>query len=56
MFHLLFNPRRQIWEEHFAFQGEQIAGLTPEGRTTISLLQLASDIRRAERRSLRSEE
>ncbi len=51
-FSLLFNPRRQIWAEHFALQGEQIIGLTPEGRATVSLLRLNSDARLAERRSL----
>jgi hypothetical protein len=47
----LFNPRTQIWSEHFAYEGERITGLTPEGRTTISLLQLNSDARLTERRS-----
>ena len=51
-FRLLFNPRRQIWTEHFALQGEQIIGLTPEGRATASLLRLNSAERLAERRSL----
>lgn len=47
----LFNPRTQIWLEHFAYEGERMTGLTPEGRTTISLLQLNSDARLTERRS-----
>lgn len=51
-FSLLFNPRRHVWTEHFAWQDEQIVGVTPEGRTTISLLRLHSDERRAEWRSL----
>ena len=51
-FSLLFNPRKHIWTEHFALQGEQIIGLMPEGRTTISLLHLNSDERLAERRRL----
>jgi hypothetical protein len=51
-FSLLFNPRQQVWTAHFAFQEEQIIGLTPEGRTTVSLLQLNSAKRLAERRSL----
>lgn len=51
-FSLLFNPRLQVWSEHFTFQEEQIVGLTPEGRTTISLLLLNSEERLAERRSL----
>ena len=48
---LLFDPRTQIWSEHFAYEGERITGLTPEGRTTIILLQLNSDARLTERRS-----
>lgn len=51
-FSLLFNPRRQVWAEHFASQGEQLVGLTPEGRTTANLLRLNSDERLAERRRL----
>jgi len=51
-FSLLFNPRRQIWTEHFGFQAEQIIGLTPEGRTTVSLLLLNTNERLAERRTL----
>jgi HNH endonuclease len=48
----LFNPRRQVWAEHFASEGEMIVGLTPEGRTTVNLLRLNSEERLAERRSL----
>jgi hypothetical protein len=53
-FSLLFNPRTQVWTKHFAWQGERIVGLTPEGRTTVSLLRLNNDERLAERRSLQS--
>lgn len=28
----LFHPRREIWEEHFSFDGEWIIGLTTTGR------------------------
>lgn len=51
-FSLLYNPRTQVWAEHFAWQGEQLVGLTPEGRTTVGLLRLNSEERLAERRSL----
>jgi hypothetical protein len=47
----LFNPRTQVWAEHFAYEGEMIVGLTPEGRTTVNLLQLNSEERLIERRS-----
>lgn len=51
-FSFLFNPRRQVWTEHFVFRGEQIIGLTPEGRTSINLLHLNSEERLVERRNL----
>lgn len=54
-FSRLFNPRQQAWPDHFAFQGEQVIGLTPEGRTTVSLLQLNSAERFLERRSLQDQ-
>jgi hypothetical protein len=34
-----FNPRTQIWHEHFALLAGHIVGLTPEGRVTEQLLQ-----------------
>ena len=36
----LFHPRRDRWEEHFAFQGALIVGLTPVGRTTVRTLNM----------------
>lgn len=36
----LFNPRRQIWEEHFAVDVARIQGRTPTGRVTARLLQM----------------
>jgi hypothetical protein len=38
----LFNPRRQIWAEHFMFAEDKatIIGLTPCGRATIGTLRL----------------
>lgn len=38
----LFDPRGQIWTEHFAWSanGERIAGLTPTGRATVAALRL----------------
>jgi HNH endonuclease len=51
-FSLLFNPRTQDWAEHFAIQEEHIVGITPEGRTTVCLLQLNSEARLIERRSI----
>lgn len=45
----LFNPRTQVWTEHFAYEGERLVGLTPEGRTTVNLLRLNSEERMSER-------
>ncbi len=38
----LFNPRRQRWSDHFAWQedGLLIVGLTPTGRATVQALRL----------------
>ncbi len=38
----LFNPRRQRWQEHFAWSedGTQIIGVTPCGRATVDALRL----------------
>jgi hypothetical protein len=36
----LFNPRQDIWGDHFAVHGGRIAGLTPNSRATIRLLNM----------------
>ncbi len=38
----LFNPRQQIWEEHFVWtnEGDVIIGLTATGRATVEALKL----------------
>jgi len=38
----LFNPRQQIWDEHFAWDNEKtrLQGLTPVGRATIERLKI----------------
>lgn len=43
----LFNPRTQVWLEHFAWRedGAQIEGLTPVGRVTVLALQLNKPFR-----------
>ena len=41
----IFNPRFELWEEHFRLVGALIIGRTPTGRATVNLLQLNSDIR-----------
>ena len=37
----LYHPRKQRWSDHFELGGDmQITGLTPEGRTTVRVLQI----------------
>jgi hypothetical protein len=42
----LFNPRTQMWHEHFTWidGGLRIAGQTPIGRATVVALQLSDDL------------
>jgi hypothetical protein len=47
----LFNPRQQVWREHFAFAGTLVVGLTPVGRTTVAVLNMNA----TERVQLRAE-
>ena len=47
----LFHPRKQAWREHFAMAGALVIGLTPEGRTTVAVLNMNAP----ERVELRSE-
>ena len=36
----LFNPRKDHWHEHFAFDGPRIEGPTPIGRATVGVLNM----------------
>jgi hypothetical protein len=45
----LFNPREQLWSDHFETSGAAIMPLTPEGRVTVSLLRFNHESRLAER-------
>jgi hypothetical protein len=49
---LLFNPRTQLWHEHFAWEGAFIQPLTAEGRVTVNLLRLNDEKHLAERQEL----
>lgn len=51
-FSFLFNPRTQTWSDHFQEKNYQIAGKTPEGRTTTQLLRLNTPERIAERQRI----
>ena len=48
----LFNPRTQIWLEHFQLEGGFILGLTAIGRTTVFLLRMNETMRLQLRQSL----
>ncbi len=39
----LFNPRRQHWDDHFAWRGIYLIGKTAIGRTTIRVLNMNSE-------------
>lgn len=39
----LFHPRRQDWNDHFAWDGVYLVGKTAIGRTTIRVLDMNSD-------------
>ncbi len=36
----LFNPRSDVWREHFAGKGAKLVGLTAIGRATVNVLQI----------------
>jgi len=48
----LFNPRKNLWQDHFFMRGFVIEPLTAEGRVTARLLRLNIDQRLAERRAI----
>jgi hypothetical protein len=41
----LFDPRRDVWNEHFELRGNEIVGLSPIGRATVGLLQFNTETR-----------
>lgn len=49
---LLFNPRTQIWDEHFSWSADRIEvlGMSPIGRVTVRALQLNTPLRVETRR------
>lgn len=47
----LFNPRRDVWSEHFRIDEGHFVGLTPKGNVTIRLLQINNLARVEERKS-----
>lgn len=51
----LFDPRRDRWDDHFAFDGPTIVASTAVGRATVRVLNLNSVARLAVRESLIAE-
>ena len=41
----VFNPREQIWDEHFEISDHRIIGLTDVGRATVRLLNMNAENR-----------
>lgn len=41
----LFNPRTQVWNEHFEWRGGSLTGLTPIGRATVQVLNINEPLR-----------
>jgi hypothetical protein len=50
----LFHPRRDRWDEHFAWDGPTLVGLTAMGRTTAWLLEMNTGERLELRQMLRA--
>jgi 5-methylcytosine-specific restriction endonuclease McrA len=48
----LYNPRQNVWIEHFVWHGPELVGLTPVGRVTVNVLAINLDFRVALRRAL----
>ena len=48
----LFQPRRDVWSDHFQIDGARIIGLTATGRTTSALLKFNAPERLESRRLL----
>jgi hypothetical protein len=48
----LFNPRSDLWKEHFRLAGSQIEGVTDIGMATVVLLRLNEEDRILEREEL----
>ena len=48
----LFNPRTQIWVEHFSLVGPLLIGKSRSGRATVNFLRLNSELRVERRQAL----
>lgn len=52
IFVTLYHPRQDQWDEHFHLNGAYIEPLTPQGRVTVSLLNMNSDAQVEKRKQL----
>jgi hypothetical protein len=48
----LFNPRNDVWEEHFFYLGPVLEGKTPVARATIDVLRINDQARLEHRQHL----
>lgn len=48
----LFDPRKDLWTDHFRWEGPLLIGKTSSGRATLGLLQINAGHRLAHRRQL----
>lgn len=48
----LFNPRTQVWDEHFALNAAVLIGQTQIGRATVALLRMNDPVRVRQRQQL----
>jgi hypothetical protein len=51
----LFHPRKDIWEEHFAWDGTRLLGRTSIGQVTIAVLAINAPYRLGVRQALIAE-
>lgn len=51
----LFHPRTDHWDDHFAWSGHVVVGLTPIGRTTVRVLAMNHPVTLAVRAALLAE-
>ena len=51
----LYDPRGDVWTDHFVWQGPVLIGRTPGGRATVAVLQINLGHRVSHRRQLMTE-
>ncbi len=51
----LYNPRIDVWADHFSWNGSELSGISPVGRATITVLAINDPLAVAVRESLLAE-